>query len=83
MAEVWCDKMLECSQDKSLGVKECRKTLFDNFKNGFDALPKERKFDLPRPTYDECRQNIQKSSCEELKQAQSLPACEFISLLGQ
>lgn len=83
MAEVWCAKMEQCSQDKSMSVKECQKILFKSFKTGFDRQPKDRPIQLERPGFDQCKTNVAKGSCESLKGAKSLPGCEFISLLGQ
>ncbi len=83
MAEVWCAKMDQCAQEKSMSVKECQKILFKSFKAGFDRQPKDKPIQLERAGFDQCKTNVSKGSCEALKGAKSLPGCEFISLLGQ
>jgi len=83
MAETWCAKMEECSKEKSMSVKECQKILFKSFKAGFDRQPKEKPIQLERGSFDMCKTNVTKGTCEGLKGAKILPGCEFISLLGQ
>jgi hypothetical protein len=83
MAEVWCAKMEQCAQEKSMSVKECQKILFKSFKTGFDRQPKDKPIQLERAGFDQCKTNVAKGTCEGLKGAKALPGCEFISLLGQ
>jgi hypothetical protein len=83
MAEVWCAKMEQCSQDKSMSLKECHKILFKSFKAGFDRQPKDKPIQLERSGFDQCKTNVAKGTCEGLKGAKALPGCEFISLLSQ
>jgi len=83
MSEVWCQKMEECSKDKSLGPIECRKMLFKTFKTGFDNVPKGQSIDVSKEKYDECMKNVQAGTCDSLKTAQTLPGCEFISQLNK
>ena len=83
MAELWCAKMEQCSQDKSMSVKECQKILFKSFKAGFDRQPKDKPLQLERAGFDQCKTNVAKGTCEGLKGAKALPGCEFISLLSQ
>lgn len=83
MAELWCSKMEQCSQDKSMSVKECQKILFKSFKAGFDRQPKDKPIQLEREGFDQCKANVSKGTCEGLKGAKSLPGCEFINLLSQ
>jgi|GEM_PF-2778529 len=83
MSEVWCQKMEECSKDKSMGPVECKKILFKSFKTGFDNIPKGQKVDVSRENYEECMKNVQAGTCENLKSAQTLPGCDFITLLNR
>ncbi|HCU23931.1 MAG TPA: hypothetical protein DF383_02850, partial [Deltaproteobacteria bacterium] len=83
MAVAWCKKMEECAPDKSMTVKECEKILYKSFKEGFDRLPKEQPIQLEQATFEECKANVAKGTCDSLKTAKALPACEFIGLLGK
>ncbi len=83
MAETWCQKMDECSKDKTMSTQECQRVLFKSFKTKFDKLPKELAFALERPTFQKCQQNILKGTCDSLQRATTLDGCEFIGLLNR
>jgi hypothetical protein len=83
MADVWCQKMEECTQKKEMGVQECKKVLFKSFKEGFENISKTKPVDVNQETLSQCVANIKKDTCNSLKNAQSIPSCEFISLLNQ
>ncbi len=83
MSVVWCQKMQECSQDKSMGLKECQKVLFKSFKTGFENLPKGQTVEVKREGFEVCKKNILEGTCDALKKAHVIPGCEFISVLNR
>ena len=83
MAEVWCSKLTECTSDKEMGPKECRKVLKKSFEDGFKNVPQGQKLEVKSSGLSQCSESIKKNSCDALKSAQSLPGCEFISQLNR
>lgn len=83
MAEVWCQKMVECAKDSNIGPIECKKLMYKNFKTGFENVPKGQQVQVTRESLDQCVSNVKKTTCVGLKGAQTISGCEFISQLGQ
>jgi len=83
MADVWCKKLAECDKNSDMGPKECRKVLSRSFKKGFDKVAEGQKVQVTKSTLGQCSESIKKDSCDALKEAHSLPGCEFIALLNR
>ena len=83
MSVVWCKKMEECAKDKAIATGECQKILSKNFKEGLDNIPKGQKVEVTSETFDQCKQSIEAGTCDALKSANSLPGCDFITLLNR
>jgi hypothetical protein len=83
MADVWCSKLTECTSDKEMGPKECRKVLKKSFEDGFKNVPQGQKVEVKSSGLNQCSESIKKNTCDSLKSAQTLPGCEFISQLNR
>lgn len=83
MAEVWCTKLAECAPHQEMGPKECRKVLNKSFKEGFQNTAEGQKVEVTSGKLSQCAESIKKDTCGGLKSAQSLPGCDFISLLNR
>ncbi len=83
MAEMWCSKLEECASNSEMGPKECRKVLKKSFRDGFKNVPNGQEVAVQKTTLEQCSESIKKDNCDALKKAQTLPGCEFISLLNR
>lgn len=84
MAQTWCEKMKECAKESSMGPQECKKILYKSFMTGFDNAAKaQAKVEVSAETLDQCTQSVKAGTCDALKTAQTLPGCEFISLISK
>jgi hypothetical protein len=83
MSIVWCDKLAECTSGEEMGPKECRKVLKKSFQDGFKNIPQGQKVEVKSSGLNQCSENIKKDTCDSLKSAQTLPGCEFISMLNR
>ncbi|MDX1386661.1 MAG: hypothetical protein R3257_03655 [bacterium] len=83
MAEVWCSKLAECAPNQEMGPKECRKVLNKSFKQGFKRTAEGQKVEVSAGKLSQCSESIKKDTCSALKSAQTLPGCDFISLLNR
>lgn len=83
MAQVWCEKLEECTSGEEMGLKECRKVLKKSFQDGFKNAIEGQKVGVTQTKLSQCSASIKKDTCEALKKAQTLEGCEFISLLNR
>lgn len=83
MAEAWCLKLEECDSKSEMSGKECRKVLKKSFNQGFKNTLHGQKVAVTHDKLSQCSESIKKDTCGGLKQAQTLPGCDFISLLNR
>ncbi|GEM_PF-3356559 len=81
VAEAFCVKMDQCSKQK-IPLSQCNSEMSDLFQQNYNALPPEKKVQVPSEQLGLCVKSIKASSCETLKKTSSLEGCDFIAKLS-